>query len=53
MQKTTLLNIELEKDLKEQAEKFFQHWGISLETAVNIFLRQTIECRGMPFEFEK
>ena len=47
---TTNLNIRTDKDIKEAAEQIFNELGISMTTAVNIFLRQTIRSNGIPFE---
>ena len=47
---TTTLNIRTDKDVKEQAEKIFEALGLNMSTAVNIFLRQAIREKGIPFE---
>lgn len=49
---TTNLNIRTDKDIKEAAEQIFNELGISMTTAVNIFLRQTIRSNGIPFELK-
>jgi DNA-damage-inducible protein J len=49
MATTTNLNIRTDKDVKEQAEQIFSELGLSMTTAVNIFLRTTIRERGIPF----
>lgn len=46
----TNLNIRTDKEVKENAEKIFSELGISMTTAVNMFLRQTIRFGGIPFE---
>jgi DNA-damage-inducible protein J len=46
---TTNLNIRTDKDIKEQAEQIFSELGLSMTTAVNMFLRTTIRERGIPF----
>ena len=52
MTTTTNLNIRTDKDIKEAAEQIFNELGISMTTAVNIFLRQTIRSNGIPFELK-
>lgn len=48
----TNLNIRTDKEVKESAEKIFSELGISMSTAVNMFLRQTIRHGGIPFELK-
>ena len=47
---STNLNIRTDKEVKAQAEKIFEALGLNMTTAVNIFLRQAIRERGIPFE---
>jgi len=47
---TTNLNIRIDKDLKEQAEAFFGELGLSMTTAFNIFVRQSLRQGKIPFE---
>ena len=49
---TTNLNIRTDKAVKEQAEAIFNELGLSLTTAVNMFLRATIRENGIPFELK-
>ena len=46
---TTSLNIRTDKDVKDQAEMIFNELGLSMTTAVNLFLRTTIREQGIPF----
>ena len=48
----TNLNIRTDKEVKENAERIFSELGISMTTAVNMFLRQTIRHGGIPFELK-
>lgn len=50
MAKTTNLYVRLEPGLKEQAESILGELGIPVSSAVNIFLRQVVLQRGLPFE---
>lgn len=46
---TTNLNIRTDKDIKDQAEMIFNELGLTMTTAINIFLRTTIREHGIPF----
>lgn len=48
--KTTNLYIRLEPELKEQAEAVLGQLGIPMSNAVNIFLKQVVLQKGIPFE---
>lgn len=50
MSKTTNINVRLDPELKEQAELVLGELGIPLSNAVNIFLKQVVIQRGIPFE---
>jgi len=42
----------LDLDLKEQATNIFQKYGISLNEAFNLFLKKSIDNKGLPFEIK-
>ena len=48
--KTTNIYVRLEPGLKEQAESVLEQPGIPVSNAVNIFLKQVVIQRGIPFE---
>lgn len=50
MAATTNLSIRIDKELKEQADQVFSEMGMSLTTAINVFVRQTVRQRKIPFE---
>lgn len=50
MPETTSLNIRIDKELKEHAEAFFADLGLSMTTAFNIFIRQSLRQGKIPFE---
>jgi DNA-damage-inducible protein J len=50
MAKTTNLYVRLEPGLKEQAESILGQLGIPVSNAVNIFLKQVVLHRGIPFD---
>lgn len=47
---TTNINIRIDKDLKKQAEVFFNDIGLNMSTAINIFIRQSLRQGKIPFE---
>ena len=46
---TTNLNIRMDKNVKEQADKLFSELGLNMTTAINLFLRTAIREHGIPF----
>ena len=44
------MNIRMDSALKRQAQELFAALGMDMTTAVNIFLRQSIQRQGLPFE---
>lgn len=50
MAKTTNIYVRLEPELKEQAEDILGQLGIPLSNAVNIFLKQVVMQKGIPFD---
>ncbi len=50
MAKTTNLYIRIEPGLKEEAELILGQLGIPMSNAVNIFLKQVVMQRGIPFD---
>lgn len=47
---TTNISIRMDSDLKAQADAMFAEFGISLSTAFNIFVRQSLREGRIPFE---
>lgn len=50
MSKSANLYVRIEPEIKEQAEKILSTLGISASNAINIFYKQIILQRGVPFE---
>ncbi len=44
------ITIQIKPEIKEKAEAILQELGISLSSAYEIFYRQIIAHRGLPFE---
>ena len=43
-------NISIDADIKKQAQELFAELGMDLSTAINIFIRQSLRQRSIPFE---
>jgi len=39
----------VDKELKEKAEKLFNHLGLNMSTALNVFLRKAVDEAAIPF----
>ena len=50
MAKTTNLYVRVEPGLKEQAEAVLEQLGMPVSNAINIFLKQVVMQRGIPFD---
>ena len=48
-QKTTVITIRVNAELKQEAEELFKSLGLNLSTACNIFLRKAVATRQIPF----
>ncbi len=47
---TTSMSIRMDRVVKEQAQQLFKSLGMDMTTAINIFLRQALIRKGLPFE---
>ena len=52
MAKTANLYARIEPDVKEQAESILSALGIPVSNAINMFYKQIILQRGIPFEMK-
>ena len=48
----TSMNIRMDSEVKKQAQELFAQFGLDMTTAVNMFLRQSIRQRGIPFPLQ-
>ena len=46
------INIRLDETLKTQAEVLFAEMGMNMTTAINLFIRQAIRERAIPFKID-
>ena len=45
-------NIYLNSDIKREAKKILEQYGLSLSDAINIFLTQVVLEKGIPFQIK-
>ena len=50
MAETINVTIRLDREVKEQAERMFNDFGMNLSTAFNVFARQALRQGKIPFE---
>ena len=53
MSNVTNLNIKIDRELKSKADKLFNDMGMNLTTAVNVFVRQAVLERAIPFKISR
>ena len=46
------INIQIDDELKKQAEMIFSDIGLSTSMAIIIFFKQVVKCNGIPFELK-
>jgi addiction module antitoxin, RelB/DinJ family len=49
----TNINIRIDSTTKEEAELLFKDLGMNMSTAINLFLKQSIRNKGLPFTVTK
>ena len=47
--KKSVININVNKELKEEAMKVFKEYGLTMTDAINLYLREIIKYNGIPF----
>jgi DNA-damage-inducible protein J len=50
MAKNTSVNVRTTEEIKRGAEVIFSGLGLNISSAVNLFLKQVINYRGIPFD---
>lgn len=48
---TTIISLDIDDKLKEEATRLFSSLGMDLETAINLFLKETVSRGEIPFEY--
>ena len=50
---TVAMNIRIDKNLKEQATELYNDLGLSLSSAINMFLRQSVRDNGFTLKQQR
>ncbi len=50
MAESTVLRCRIDENLKEEAEEVFESMGLSPQSAIKLFYRQTVIRRRLPFQ---
>ena len=46
----TNINIRVDDQLKKEAQTLYKNLGMDLSTAINVFLRQSVQDQALPFQ---
>ena len=49
---TTLINVNVDTQLKEDATNILKGLGLNMNTAINMFLAEVVKRNGIPFEID-
>lgn len=49
MATTTNLNIRTDKELKKECERIYSELGLTMTSAINLYLKATVRENGIPF----
>lgn len=47
---TTNYTLRIDSDIKNECEEMYSNLGMSLSTAINVFLRKSLRVGGLPFD---
>ncbi|MBQ3335702.1 MAG: type II toxin-antitoxin system RelB/DinJ family antitoxin [Eubacteriaceae bacterium] len=50
---TTNINVRVDTELKQSAERLFHDLGLNMSTAITMFLRSAVNYDGIPFEVKR
>ena len=50
---TTTISTRIDVEKKRQAEELFSELGLTLSTAINLFINEAIAYQGIPFELRR
>jgi len=53
MAKSEIITLQIDSNLKEQAEALFSSLGLTLEEAITLFLKASVQHGGIPFTIEQ
>ena len=49
----TNINIRIDDNLKKEAEELFSYLGLTMSSAITMFLRSAVNNDGIPFELKR
>jgi len=52
MADTTNFSVRMDSELKRECESLYGELGMTLTTAINVFLRQSLRVGGLPFDLK-
>lgn len=44
------VQVRIDEETRKQAAELFEHMGLDIPTAIRMFLKQSIESNGLPFQ---
>lgn len=50
---TTNINVRIDENLKKDADQLFSDLGLTMSTAITMFLKSAISHNGIPFEIKR
>lgn len=50
---TTNINVRIDSELKQSAEALFNDLGLTMSTAITMFLKSAVSHDGIPFEIKR
>lgn len=50
---TTVLQVRMDEDLKNEASELFEKLGLDIPTAIRIFFKRAVTEKGIPFELRE
>ena len=50
---TTVLQVRVDEELKNEAAELFENLGIDIPTAIRIFFKRAVAEKGIPFELRE
>ena len=50
---TTVLQVRMDEDLKNEASELFEKLGLDIPTAIRIFFKRAVIEKGIPFELRE
>lgn len=53
MTKSEILTLQIDSELKEEAQALFSSLGMTLEEAITLFLEASVQHGGIPFPLEQ